>query len=93
MVAKGFIKIKGIDYLENFSPAGKMTTICFMLTLATPNNWFQYQLDVNTAFLYGDLDEEVYMMLPLGLDAPSKNTVCKLSCFIYGLKQANRTLN
>lgn len=67
----------------------KMTTITTVITLATARKWSLYQLDVNNAFLHGDLDEEIYMKMPEGISNPH-NKVFKLQKSLYGLKQASR---
>ncbi|GKB15596.1 ribonuclease H-like domain-containing protein [Tanacetum coccineum] len=64
--AKGFNQKEGIDFDETFSHAVKIVTIRCLINLVIQNDWTLYQMDVNNAFLYGDLNETVYMSLPPG---------------------------
>jgi len=57
----GYSQVKGIDYLEIFSPVIWYESICLMFALAALKNWYITGLDVKTAFLYGKLNEEIYM--------------------------------
>ncbi|GKA35499.1 retrovirus-related pol polyprotein from transposon TNT 1-94 [Tanacetum coccineum] len=91
LVVKGYAPKEGIDFNEIFSPVVRMTTIRVVLSMCVMYDLHLEQLDVKTAFLYGNLEEEIYMLQPEGFKQKGKeNLVCRLNKFLYGLKQAPR---
>lgn len=91
LVANGKSQQPDINCDETFSPVVKSATIRIVLSVATSQNWPLHQLDVKNVFLYGDLEETVYMHQPSGfVDASKSNHVCLLKHALYGLKQAPR---
>ena len=94
LVAKGFRQIHGIDYDETFSPVAMLKSIRILLAIAAYHDYEIWQMDVKTAFLNGNLLEDVYMTQPEGfVDPKDAGKVCKLQKSIYGLKQASRSWN
>ena len=89
LVAKGFRQKEGIDYFDTYAPVARITSIRILFALASIHKLFVHQMDVKTAFLNGDLNEEVYMEQPEGFILPgNERKVCKLIKSLYGLKQA-----
>ena len=93
-VAKEFTQIAGEDYHDTCSPVGRMESLRLLLSIAATLDWDVKQLDVKTAFLHSELDEEIYMEQPEGgIAVGYEDHICKLRKGIYGLKQAGRQWN
>ncbi|CAA7047040.1 unnamed protein product [Microthlaspi erraticum] len=94
VVARGFTQKEGIDYQEVFAPVVKHLSIRILMSLVVKEDLELEQMDVKTAFLHGELEEELYMEQPEGFVVdPKKDQVCLLKKSLYGLKQAPRQWN
>ncbi|KAJ9556794.1 LOW QUALITY PROTEIN: hypothetical protein OSB04_011408 [Centaurea solstitialis] len=94
LVIKGYRQKEGLDCVDTYSPVTRITSIRLVLAIAAIRNLQIHQMDVKTAFLNGELDEEIYMEQPEGFVAKGKeNKVCKLVKSLYGLKQAPKQLH
>jgi hypothetical protein len=94
LVVQGFKQRQGIDYSETFAPVVRLESLRILLALKAIKGWKSFQLDVKTAFLYGDIDREIYMAQPQGyVEKGREHLVCHLKRSLYGLKQAPRIWN
>ena len=90
-MCKGYAQVEGQDCDETFSPMARMEAIRMFLAYACHKKFKVYQMDVKSAFLNGDLEEEVYMEQPEGFSLTNNPShVCKLKKALHGLKQAPR---
>ena len=92
LVARGFSQKRGEDFNETFAPVARMTSFRTFLALAVQFDLLIEQIDVTSAFLHGELSEDIYMEVPDGVQF-SGDKVCKLNRPIYGLKQSPRIWN
>ncbi|KAJ0452174.1 putative RNA-directed DNA polymerase [Helianthus annuus] len=91
LVVKGYSQLHGIDYQETFAPVARFETIRVVISVAAQRGWELHQLDVKTAFLNGELSEEIYVNQPEGfVKKGDEDKVYRLKKALYGLKQAPR---
>ncbi|KAH9652997.1 hypothetical protein KPL70_027263 [Citrus sinensis] len=91
LVAKGYTQMEGVDFKEVFSPVVRHTSIRVLMAITTTKNLELEQLDVKTAFLHGNLQEEIFMSQPEGYETPDRRDyVCLLKKSLYSLKQSPR---
>lgn len=93
LVAKGYSQKKGIDYEETFAPVAKIKSIRAIIALSASKGWKIYQDDVPSAFLKGNLKEDVWMEQPPGYSDGIATNYCHLKRTLYGLKQSPREWN
>ncbi|KAF0724104.1 hypothetical protein Ae201684_017155 [Aphanomyces euteiches] len=91
---KGYLQIAGVDFTDTYAPVLRLDSLRLLCALIATLDLETAQLDIKTAFLNGDLDEDIYMDQPERYQVEGKtNMVCKLNKSIYGLKQAPRQWN
>jgi transposase InsO family protein len=90
LVAKGFMQEYGVDYIDIFAPVSKHASLRALLSIVATEDLDMDHIDYKTAFLNGDLEEEVHMVQPPGYEQGGADTVCYMKKALYGLKQAPR---
>jgi hypothetical protein len=91
LVAKGYVQREGIDFDEVFAPVARLDSVRLLLALVAQEGWLVHHLDVKSAFLNGDLQEEVYVVQPPEFVVEGQeHRVYRLKKALYGLKQAPR---
>ena len=93
LVARGFTQVYGMDYLDTFAPVAKMASLRILFAVAAEEDLEIQQMDVITAFLGGNLEEEIFMEQPEGFMIGNGDMVCLLGKSLYGLKQSARIWN
>ena len=94
LVAKAYTQQEGIDYEKSFSPVVGFPLIRLILAIMARMDLELYQMNIKTVFLNGEVNKEIYMYQPLGLEIKGQERkVCKLKRSIYGLKQTSRQWN
>ena len=94
LVAQGYSQEYGIDYDEVFAPVARYDSIRSVLAIGAQHDYEIHQMDVKSAFLNGELDEEIFMKQPEGfIDQDHPQKVCRLNSSLYGLKQSARCWN
>ena len=88
LVAKGFSQRPGFDFNEVFAPTFRQSAIHLILALAAAEDLHLRSINISSAFLNGDLEEDIYMKQPEGFHELGPEYVCKLKKSLYGLKQA-----
>lgn len=89
LVVKGYRQKEGLDYFDTYAPVSRITSIRVFIAIAALRGLEIHQMDVKTAFLNGELEEEIYMEQPEGYIVPGQERkVCRLVKSLYGLKQA-----
>jgi hypothetical protein len=91
-VAKGCSQREGIDYTETFSPVIRLASLRVFFSIAAARDLEPGGLDIDTAFMYAPIKEDVYIRQPLGFDDGTTN-ICHLRRCLYGLKQSPREFN
>jgi hypothetical protein len=94
LVAKGYAQREGVDFEEVFAPVARIETVRLLIALAARSGWKVHHMDVKSAFLNGDLCEEVYVQQPPGFVVENgSGKVLRLRKALYGLRQAPRAWN
>jgi hypothetical protein len=94
LVAKGYVQRRGIDFEEVFAPVARLETVRLLIAIAAQEGWQVHHMDVKSAFLNGDLVQEVYVAQAPGFEKKGEeHKVLKLHKALYGLRQAPRAWN